>query len=128
MALPYRPGNDACGAASQAGAAELTHGVPAYRRGSSSACRPLVSNACDSFGTPTGVDRYDSIIIGAGHNGLTCAAYLARAGQHVLVVEASSEVGGLAATREFHPGFRASVAHTESQFSPAIARNLDLAR
>ena len=73
------------------------------------------------------VSSYDTIIIGAGHNGLVCAAYLAAAGQRLLVLEASSSAGGLAETREFHPGFRASVAHTISQFSPAIAADLKLA-
>ena len=73
------------------------------------------------------VTSYDTIIIGAGHNGLVCAAYLAAAGHRVLVLEASSSAGGLAQTREFHPGFRASVAHTISQFSPAIAADLKLA-
>jgi phytoene dehydrogenase-like protein len=57
------------------------------------------------------LDRYDSIIIGAGHNGLVCATYLAKSGQHVLVLEASTTPGGLGASREFHPGFHASVAH-----------------
>ena len=47
------------------------------------------------------LDRYDSVIIGAGHNGLVCAAYLARAGQRVLVLEAAEVAGGLAADREF---------------------------
>ena len=79
-------------------------------------------------GSPeSAVSSYDTIIIGAGHNGLVCAAYLAAAGQRVLVLEASSSAGGLAQTREFHPGFRASVAHTISQFSPAIAADLKLA-
>ena len=50
-------------------------------------------------------DRWDAIVIGAGHNGLVCAAYLARGGHNVLVVEAAAEPGGLAASREFHPGF-----------------------
>ena len=63
------------------------------------------------------LNRYDSIIVGAGHNGLVCAAYLARKGQRVLVLEASDTLGGLAATREFHSGFKASVAHTVSHFS-----------
>ncbi|MEH6581380.1 MAG: NAD(P)/FAD-dependent oxidoreductase [Halioglobus sp.] len=71
--------------------------------------------------------RYDTIVVGAGHNGLVCAAYLARSGQRVLVLEASKEAGGLAATREFHPGFRASVAHTVSHFSSKIISDLDLA-
>ncbi|MEH6605954.1 MAG: NAD(P)/FAD-dependent oxidoreductase [Pseudomonadales bacterium] len=71
--------------------------------------------------------HYDTIIIGAGHNGLICATYLAKKGQRVLVLEASDVAGGLAATREFHPGFKASVAHTISQFSGKIAAELNLA-
>ncbi len=73
------------------------------------------------------MSHYDSIIIGAGHNGLICAAYLARRGHKVLVLEASAQVGGLATTREFHPGFKASVAHTISHFSPRVLADLDLA-
>jgi phytoene dehydrogenase-like protein len=73
------------------------------------------------------LDRFDSIIIGAGHNGLVCAAYLAQGGQRVLVLEASSAPGGLGANREFHPGFHASVAHTVSHFSRKIASDLKLA-
>jgi phytoene dehydrogenase-like protein len=73
------------------------------------------------------LDRYDSIIVGAGHNGLVCAAYLARNGQRVLVLEASDTPGGLGAQREFHPGFHASVAHSVSHFPRKIARDLKLA-
>ncbi len=72
------------------------------------------------------MNRYDSIIVGAGHNGLVCAAYLAKAGQNVLVLEASPEPGGLAATREFHPGFKTSVAHTVSSFSSKVIQDLQL--
>jgi phytoene dehydrogenase-like protein len=72
------------------------------------------------------VDSYDSIIIGAGHNGLVCAAYLAKHGQSVLVLESSDSVGGLAASREFHPGFKASVAHSVNHFPQKITRDLDL--
>ncbi|NNM61650.1 MAG: NAD(P)/FAD-dependent oxidoreductase [Steroidobacteraceae bacterium] len=50
----------------------------------------------------------DCVVIGAGHNGLSCAAYLARAGRSVLVLEAGARIGGAAATREFAPGFRVS--------------------
>ncbi len=72
------------------------------------------------------MDRYDSIIIGAGHNGLVCAAYLAKSGQRVLILEASSTPGGLGASREFHPGCHVSVAHSVSHFSAQIARDLNL--
>ena len=72
------------------------------------------------------MQNYDTIIIGAGHNGLVCAAYLAQQGRRVLVLEASDSPGGLAAVREFHPGFNVSVAHTVSHFSNAVAKDLDL--
>jgi len=56
--------------------------------------------------------HYQSIIIGAGHNGLVCAAYLARAGNSVLVLDANGWLGGAASTQSFYPGFRLSrVAH-----------------
>ena len=53
--------------------------------------------------------RYDSIVIGAGHNGLTCAAYLAKAGRKTLVLERRHVLGGAAVTGELHPGFRYTV-------------------
>jgi len=71
--------------------------------------------------------QYDSIVIGAGHNGLVCAAYLAHAGQSVLVLEAADAAGGLAADREFHPGFHVSVAHSVGHFPQKIASDLNLA-
>ena len=73
------------------------------------------------------MSRYDSIIIGAGHNALVCANYLAQRGQNVVVFEAADVCGGLGANREFHPGFRTSVAQTVSHFSTKIADDLKLA-
>ncbi|MFZ5735568.1 MAG: phytoene desaturase family protein, partial [Pseudomonadota bacterium] len=70
---------------------------------------------------------FDVLIIGAGHNGLTCAAYLARAGLKVKVVERRSVVGGAAVTQEFHPGFRNSVAaYTVSLLNPQVIADLKL--
>jgi phytoene dehydrogenase-like protein len=70
----------------------------------------------------------DAVIIGAGHNGLTCAAYLAAAGLKVIVLERRHIVGGAAVTEEFHPGFRNSVAsYTVSLLHPKIISNLNLA-
>src|SRR5260370_11641120 len=69
----------------------------------------------------------DIVIIGAGHNGLTCAAYLARAGLRVKVVERRKVVGGAAVTEEFYPGFRNSVAaYTVSLLNPRIISDLKL--
>jgi phytoene dehydrogenase-like protein len=69
----------------------------------------------------------DVVIIGAGHNGLTCAAYLAMAGLRVKVVERRQVVGGAAVTEEFHPGFRNSVAaYTVSLLNPQIIADLKL--
>jgi phytoene dehydrogenase-like protein len=74
------------------------------------------------------VSDYDVIIVGAGHNGLVCAAYLAKAGQRVLVLEAADRPGGLAAEREFHPGFRVPAAHSVSHFSAQVLNDLELAK
>lgn len=69
---------------------------------------------------------FDTIVIGAGHNGLVCAIQLARSGQRVLVLEANDTVGGLAANREFHPGFHASVAQTLYALPSKLAKELKL--
>ncbi|MBA3812866.1 MAG: NAD(P)/FAD-dependent oxidoreductase [Caulobacteraceae bacterium] len=69
----------------------------------------------------------DALIIGGGHNGLTCAFYLARAGLKVTVLERRGVVGGAAVTEEFHPGFRNSVAaYTVSLLNPKVIADLDL--
>ena len=70
--------------------------------------------------------RYDAVVVGAGHNGLVCAAYLSRAGRRVLVLEARQVPGGLAGERELHPGFHAPVAHSLNHFSSKVARELNL--
>lgn len=70
---------------------------------------------------------FDALIIGAGHNGLTCAAYLAMRGLRVKIVERRAVVGGAAVTEEFHPGFRNSVAaYTVSLLNPRIIADLKL--
>lgn len=74
-----------------------------------------------------GADQFDVAIAGAGHNGLTCAAYLAAAGLHVVVLEKNAAVGGAAITEEFHLGFRNSVAsYTVSVLNPRVIHDLDL--
>jgi phytoene dehydrogenase-like protein len=72
------------------------------------------------------LSHYDSIIIGAGHNGLVCATYLAKGGQKVLVLESAASNGGLAADREFAPNFHAAVAHTATHVPIEVSRELQL--
>lgn len=75
------------------------------------------------------MDACDVVIIGAGHNGLTCGAYLARAGLRVTILERRSVVGGAAVTEEFHPGFRNSVySYAVSLLNPQVIRDLQLHR
>src|SRR5512137_2453290 len=70
----------------------------------------------------------DVVIVGAGHNGLTCACYLAAAGLKVRVVERRPVVGGAAVTEEFFPGFRNSTAsYTVSLLNPKVIADLRLA-
>ena len=72
-------------------------------------------------------ERFDVIVIGAGHNGLVCAGYLAREGKRVLVLEGAESPGGAAATREFAPGFSVSAcAQWLYQLHPEVSRELGL--
>jgi phytoene dehydrogenase-like protein len=72
---------------------------------------------------------WDAIIIGGGHNGLTCAAYLAKAGKKVLVLERRHVLGGAAVSEELYPGFTFSVcSYVVSLMRPWIIRDLELAR
>jgi phytoene dehydrogenase-like protein len=73
--------------------------------------------------------KHDVLIIGGGHNGLVCAAYLARAGKRVLVLERRERVGGAAMSEEVFPGFRFSVfSYVVSLLRPEIIRELELPR
>ena len=72
---------------------------------------------------------YDAVIIGGGHNGLVCAAYLAKAGRRVLVLERRHVLGGAAVTEELYPGFKFSVcSYVVSLLRPTVIRDLELPR
>ena len=74
-------------------------------------------------------EQYDAIIVGGGHNGLTCAAYLAKAGRKVLVLERRHLLGGAAVTEEIFPGFKFTVcSYVVSLLRPEVIRELELAK
>src|SRR5947209_19947482 len=73
--------------------------------------------------------KWDVIIVGAGHNGLACAAYLARAGQRVLVIESRTRVGGACTIEEPFPGVRMSpCAYLAGLLHPQVVEELELPR
>ena len=72
--------------------------------------------------------RYDAIVVGGGHNGLTCAAYLARAGLRVLVCERRHVAGGPCAEYEYFPGYRASITNSPGSLEPKVVADLELER
>ena len=72
-------------------------------------------------------NKYDAIVVGAGHNGLVCSALLAKAGKRVLVLEANDQVGGAAVTREFADGYSVSAcAHLLYQLQPEVRKDLGI--
>ena len=71
---------------------------------------------------------WDAVVVGGGHNGLVCAAYLGRAGLRVLLLEGRDSVGGLVGTSEVAPRARVpTLAHTVGRLAPVVARELRLA-
>ena len=73
--------------------------------------------------------HFDAIVVGGGHNGLTCAAYLAKAGRKTLVLERRHLLGGAAVTEEIHPGFKFTVcSYVVSLLRPEVIRELELAK
>jgi phytoene dehydrogenase-like protein len=76
---------------------------------------------------PVNSGEFDAVVIGGGHNGLTCGAYLAKAGKRVLVLERRRVIGGAAVTEEFAPGFRTSTfSYVMSLLHPKVIRELGL--
>ena len=77
--------------------------------------------------TSSEAETYDVVVIGGGHNGLVCAAMLAKSGRKVLVLEAASELGGAARTRGIRAGLSASsMAHVLNRLHPEVVKALDL--
>lgn len=91
--------------------------------------KAVTSAVMSELSANAGSKSFDAVIIGGGHNGLVAAAYLAKAGLSVVVLEKNRVVGGAAVTEEFHPGFRNSVAsYTVSLLNPKVIADLELER
>lgn len=89
----------------------------------------MAAQTADWPSDPPQHSRYDAIVIGAGHNGLVCASFLARAGKRVLVVEQRPQIGGATASEEHYPGFTYSAcSYVVSLLRPWIVRHLELPR
>src|SRR4030095_14137809 len=100
---------------------------PSRRRRHGRSRRQCRARDAEGLQARGGAMSYDIAIIGAGHNGLVTATYLAKAGQKVVVLEASDRIGGAAVTREFAPGFKTSgVAHILHALHPKVVRDLGL--
>lgn len=76
----------------------------------------------------TQTPEFDAVVVGAGHNGLTCAGYLACSGLKVLVLERRSAVGGLSTDYEFFPGYHASLPNSPGSLEPKVVADLELAK
>ncbi|VDM84711.1 unnamed protein product [Strongylus vulgaris] len=89
--------------------------------------RVSIYTTCRRFASSSPKDMYDAIVIGGGHNGLTAAAYLARAGKKVCVLERREVLGGAAVTEEILPGFHFSRAsYLLSLLRPIVIQDLNL--
>lgn len=89
----------------------------------------MITQIAQPIGSNMPSENFDAIIVGGGHNGLVCAAYLAKAGKKILVLERRHLLGGAAASEEIYPGFTFSVySYVVSLFRPHIVRELELTR
>src|SRR4051794_35916478 len=104
------------------------HGRERPHRRARAPCQPPTRSGAATGMTSRGSARaWDAVLVGAGHNALVCAAYLARGGFRTLVLERRERVGGAADTTELAPGIRVpTLAHTVGRLRASIQRDLDL--